>query len=193
MSADGAFRELIQRVRGGDPEAAAELVRLYEPEIRRFGRMRLTDAHLRRTVDLSDILQSVLLNFFVRAANGQFELEKPEQLINLLKTMAQNKLVDRARRESVRKTQDVDANVLASQAGPDGTPSSIVAQEELLQEACRRMTPEELQLAERRARGWTWQEIAAEIGRTAEAARKIWERAKKRVRRELGLDGDFHA
>ena len=59
-----------------------ELVRLYEPEVRRIIRTRLTDLHLRPLLDSQDICQSVLGNFFVRAATGQFELDTPQQLLN---------------------------------------------------------------------------------------------------------------
>src|SRR4051794_23122623 len=90
MSADPAFPDLIRRVRAGEPQAAAELVCRYEPEIRRFIRVRLTDPHLRRTLDSVDISQSVLAAFFVRVIAGQFDLEEPSQLIKLLVTMAHN-------------------------------------------------------------------------------------------------------
>jgi RNA polymerase sigma-70 factor (ECF subfamily) len=38
-----------------------------------------------------DICQSVLASFFVRAAVGQFELDRPEPLVGLLIGMARNK------------------------------------------------------------------------------------------------------
>jgi hypothetical protein len=47
VSAENPFRELIRRVRAGDQDAAAELVRQYEPTIRRVVRVRLTDTRLR--------------------------------------------------------------------------------------------------------------------------------------------------
>ena len=49
------FDELLSRVRRGDQLAASELVRLYEPEIRREVRLRLTSAAMRRTLDSLDI------------------------------------------------------------------------------------------------------------------------------------------
>ena len=72
------FDELIRRVRAGDQDAAAELVRRYEPAIRRAVRFRLADARLGTLLDSMDICQSVLASFFVRAASGQYELETPE-------------------------------------------------------------------------------------------------------------------
>jgi RNA polymerase sigma-70 factor (ECF subfamily) len=41
-----AFPDLIRRVRDGDQDAAAELVKHYEPYIRRAVRFRLADARL---------------------------------------------------------------------------------------------------------------------------------------------------
>ena len=63
--------DLLGKVRGGDAAAAEELVRTYEPELRRAIRVRLTDARLRRLIDSIDICQSVLAGFFVRTAAGQ--------------------------------------------------------------------------------------------------------------------------
>src|SRR5262245_31790823 len=105
-----SFRELIARVRAGDEQAAAELVRRYEPAIRRAARVRLVDTRLNRHLDSMDICQSVLASFFVRAALGQFELETPDQLLRLLATMTRNKLAGqvkshRAARRDFRRVQ----------------------------------------------------------------------------------------
>ena len=54
------FEELIRRVRAGDQDAAAVLVRRYEPAIRRAVRFRLADARLGNLLDSMDICQSVL-------------------------------------------------------------------------------------------------------------------------------------
>ncbi len=74
---ESAFAELIARIRRGDQQAAVDLVRLYEPVIRRAIRFRLSSAGLRSTLDSMDICQSVLGNFFVRAASGQYQLDQP--------------------------------------------------------------------------------------------------------------------
>jgi len=99
MSEAQAFRDLIQRVRGGDEDAATEIVQRYEATIRMAIRVRLDQSDLRRLLDSMDICQSVLANFFVRAASGQFELETPEQLVKLLVTMARNKLINHANQQ----------------------------------------------------------------------------------------------
>ena len=78
MAETTTFEELIRRVRAWDQDAATELVRRYEPAIRRAVRFRLADARLGGLFDSMDICQSVLGSFFVRAAWGQYDLETPE-------------------------------------------------------------------------------------------------------------------
>ena len=197
------FQALLTRVRAGDPEAAAELVRRYEPAIRRAARVRLLDTRLNRLLDSMDICQSVLASFFVRAALGQYELETPAQLLKLLATMTRNKLSNqvkgyRASRRDFRRTEEdrggngsgehsVVVGVEAV-AAPGHTPSSEVATRELLQEARRRLSPDERALLEHREQGREWTEIAAELRSSPEAIRKRLARGIDRVAHELGLD-----
>src|SRR5215813_4250005 len=140
MSDEPSFPDLLCRVRAGDAEAAAALVRTYEPEIRRTIRVRLTDPRLRRTLDSMDICQSVLGNFFVRASAGQFDIDEPEQLLKLLLTMARNKVLDKARQQTAgrRDQRRLEANgdgVLAAVADRGDTPSQIVSGRELVEAA----------------------------------------------------------
>ncbi len=88
MTEQSSFEQLIERVRAGDEAAAGELVRLYEPEVRRFVHFRLTTPALRRFVDSLDICQSVLTNLFVHLDKGGLQLDNPDQLRRLLITMA---------------------------------------------------------------------------------------------------------
>src|SRR6266481_6255167 len=93
------FRELIARVRRGDDQAAEQLVRSYESTIRMAIRVRLDQSDLRRLLDSMDICQSVLANFFVRVASGQFEIDTPGELVKLLVTMARNRLSNHVRQQ----------------------------------------------------------------------------------------------
>jgi RNA polymerase sigma-70 factor (ECF subfamily) len=189
---DALFLDLIERVRAGDDRAAEELLRRYEPAIRRTVRARLRDASLRRLLDTVDICQAVAQSFFVRVALGRFELNRPEDLLKLLTAMARNKLNkevhrQRAARRDHRRTHGApveDQQPVA--AGP--TPSQQVAARELLQQAQLRLSAEERRLLELRQEGRSWDEIAALVGGNAEALRKRLARAVDRVAGELGLD-----
>lgn len=188
MDGDVSFPDLLVRVRAGDQSAAEELVRRYEPEIRRAVRVRLTDPNLRRAVDSADICQSVLGTFFVRLAAGQFEFDDSTQLVKLLARMVRNKVIDHANKPANRRTRTAEDGVLEETAGGGETPSQLATGAELLAEAGRRMTAEEKALAEQRADGRSWQEIADAAGTTPDAARKKLERALDRVCAELRLE-----
>ena len=186
--------DLIARVRAGDPDAAAELVRSYEPVIRSRVRvwLRMQDARLRRAFDSVDVCQSVLASFFVRAAAGQYVLEKPEQLIGLLVQMARNKLSHQVRRETaqrrdVRRTDGGGLDAVPV-AAPQPTPSVQLHGKELLQEVRRRLTEDERRLADLRAEGHEWPAIAAKLGGTPDGLRVKLVRGLDRVSAELGLD-----
>src|SRR5450755_2627139 len=103
MADENLFQRLIGRVRAGDAGAVAELVQVYEPAIRRAARVRLVDPRLRRSFDSMDICQSVFASFFVRAALGEYDLEKPDDLLKLLVSMSRKKLVDHARAEGAAR------------------------------------------------------------------------------------------
>jgi RNA polymerase sigma-70 factor (ECF subfamily) len=189
MVEDNVFQDLIRRVRAGDGAAAAELVRTYEPAIRRAARIRLSDSRLQRLFDSMDISQSVFASFFIRAALGQYDIDKPDQLLRLLVTMSRKKLADHARyqaadRRDYRRERPVPAGIAS---GPD--PGQQVATRELLHEFRRRLSPAERRLADLRAAGRNWNQIAAELGASAEALRKQLARAVERIAADLGLDG----
>jgi RNA polymerase sigma-70 factor (ECF subfamily) len=191
MSDELSFRDLIGRVRAGDEQAASELVRRYEPAIRRAVRFRLTDPRLRRTCDSMDVCQSVLLSFFVRAASGQYDLDTPEQLLRLLTTMARNKLLNQARqqqagcRDNRMVTDDIaDHDVPETAPGP----SQQVEARELLQEVHRRLAPDELRLVELRNQGHDWNSIARTVGGNPAALRQKLHRALARLSQQFGLE-----
>jgi RNA polymerase sigma-70 factor (ECF subfamily) len=187
----------MARVQSGDPDAAAELIRHYEPDIRLEVRvrMRVQDGRLKRLLDSMDVTQSVLGSFFAGVAAGRFVPEHPQQLLGLLVAMTRNKLLSQVRdqrrqRRDLRRVQSLDAAV-HDVSGDEETPSQVVASQELLREFRKRLTEEERRLAERRSAGRPWPEIAAELGGTADGRRKQLERAFARVAEELGLNEEL--
>src|SRR4051812_44024068 len=190
MQPDPSFDDLIRRVGGGDEEAAARLVRDFEPVIRRVIRARLRGSRARSEFDSMDVCQSVLAAFFVRAAAGEYDLKGPDDLIKLLLTMTRNKVAEkmrrqhRLRRDSRRTVGGVEA---MDPAGRDPSPSTVVAGKELLEQTRLRLSEEERQLVELRGQGLSWDEVAAALGGTAGARRNQLSRALDRVAQELGL------
>jgi RNA polymerase sigma-70 factor (ECF subfamily) len=192
MSESVDFRNILERVRRGDRSSAAELVRRFEPELRRVIHVRLTDPRLRRVFDSGDVCQSVLANFFVRVALGEFDLNRPEQLFDLLMVMARNKLRDKARRHQAQRRDqrrvDGDDPKLDALPGPNGDPGRIVAARDLLSEVRRQLRDDERVLADHRAQGLDWPEIAERLGGRPDALRKKLTRALDRIADRLGLE-----
>lgn len=186
MESSEQFRSLICRARAGDEEAATALIREYEPALRRQVRLMLTDPWMKQVLGVSDLLQSVLGNFFVRLVAGQFDLEQPQQLARLLETMALNRMRNHVRAERPSRRRST------SFSGVDlETPSRIVANRELFARIRAGLTEEERQLADLRAAGKTWLEIASATGESAEALRKRYSRALDRVADEFDSDVRF--
>jgi RNA polymerase sigma-70 factor (ECF subfamily) len=191
MSDEEGFVEAIRRIRSGDEQAAAELVRRYEPLIRREVRLHLEDRRLRRIFDSMDVVQSVLASFFLRTAAGEYDLESTEQLTSLLVRMTRNKLASAARkqyrlRRDTRRTEATD-DVMQGIAADEPTPSESLANQELLDALRRQLTSEERQIAGLRADGRSWEEVALALGGKAQARRMQLTRAVERAAREIGL------
>jgi RNA polymerase sigma-70 factor (ECF subfamily) len=191
------FKELIRRVRAGDEEAACTFVQTYEPAIRRAARIRILDPRLTPLLDSTDIVQSVFASFFVRAALGQYDLEKPEHVLRLLVSMSKKKLADYARKQAAarrdyRRTLPTDQGRKLAVA-VDCDPARNVANAELVDEFRRRLSPEERELAELRAQGQNWDDIGQTRGESPEALRKRLERAVTRISQDLGLDEGANA
>lgn len=193
MPEELGFRELMQRVRLGDEVATSELLRRYEPALRRVIQVRLFDARVRRLHDQDDICQSVLASLFVRLALGQYDVDTPEGLIQLLGAMARNKIVDKARQcdREGRAEQRVPLDQLPEDAltASAETPSQFVTMQEMIQEARRRLNADDRHLLDLRGQGLEWEEIAARVGGQPEALRKRLARAASLVSQQLGLAG----
>jgi RNA polymerase sigma factor (sigma-70 family) len=195
MAESESFPDFIRRLRAGDEQAATELVERYERVIRCEARLRLTDPRLGRLLDSMDISQSVLASFFVRATAGEYDLNRPEDLMRLLVRMARNKVASQARRQKARAADRlrVEAENLEETVVGATDMARLVAGRDLLEEVRRRLSAEERQIADLRGQGRSWPEVAAEVGGTPEARRKQLTRALDSIAQQLGLEEDIDA
>jgi RNA polymerase sigma factor (sigma-70 family) len=140
-----------------------------------------------------DVCQSVLGSFFLRAAAGQYDLERPDQLVRLLITMTRNKLASAARqhhrqRRDQRRMSGDGQDHLARVESPGPHPDSAVASEELMRRFREELSDEERNLVDLRRDGKSWADVAEELGGTAGGRRMQLTRAVERVVRILGLE-----
>jgi RNA polymerase sigma factor (sigma-70 family) len=190
MANDPDFLDFIRRIRAGDDAAAVELVRQFEPLIRREIRSRIGDNRLNRAFDSGDVSQSVFASFFTAATEGQYELECPAQLARLLITMARNRLLSRARNER-RLVRDIrrvttEPTALEQTAAKQPSPSQIVSQREQLALLKASLSDAERQIFELRSEGFSWREVATRLGGNGQSRRMQLSRGLDRLAHCLG-------
>lgn len=185
MANNPDFADFVRRIRAGDDTAAVELVRHFEPLIRREVRSRIGDDRLNRAFDSGDVSQSVFASFFSRATGGDYELDRPEQLARLLMTMARYRLMSRARNER-RLVRDVrrvatGPNELEQAAAKQPSPSQIASQKEELERFKASLSDAEQQIFELRSAGCSWDEVATRLGGKGQARRMQLSRSLDRL------------
>jgi RNA polymerase sigma factor (sigma-70 family) len=188
------FSDFFRALRQRDPQAYEQLIELCGPDIRAVIRCWLTEGPLRRVMDSVDVWQSILVKFDQCVQNGQLQVETLEQLRNFLRTLARNRLRDLLRREQAARRHQPAVGAphrrldITQVADSGSSPSQHVAYEELEQQFLGGLSEEGRQMYARRAEGWTWPQIAAELGGLPDTLRIRFDRELERVVREMGLD-----
>src|SRR5215469_10401295 len=136
-SGGGDLRQVLARIRAGDEEAARELLRRYEAQVRLVVRRQLPRL-LRSRFDSLDFLQSVWGSFFRRVRGGTSEFEDSRHLVAFLARAAKNKVIDEYRRAGSRKADMhreeplwTDGDRPRDLAAPGDTPSQVAEAHEV--------------------------------------------------------------
>jgi len=98
-------RELLDRMRGGDRDAAADFVTKYHRQIRRRIRGKMNPA-MRRIFDSQDILSTVGRRLDLYISAGPIDIDSEPDLWALVYRMAINAVVDKSR--IYRRLQEVE-------------------------------------------------------------------------------------
>jgi RNA polymerase sigma-70 factor (ECF subfamily) len=190
MSSPRETAELIAAAQAGDREALESLFDHYYPRVLRVAELRLGE-RLRRLFDPTDIAQSVFGQAYRRLP--RFTDRGPGSFGGWLETIVECTIRSKARFLNAARrldhppasAPDLDARAASS----TGTPSRIAAKRENLErlrEALERLGPEERRVVELRMfLGLKWSEVGSTVELSAEAARKVYERAVERVGRTL--------
>ena len=191
--ADDVSIQLLERVRTGDEQAAADLFDRYVNRLIGLTRNRLS-GKLARRVDPEDIVQSAYRSFFLRAQDGQFTLERSGDLWRLLTAITLNKLRMQAKYHGAQKRSMGDEESIASgsmygvapeRVATEPTPDDAAALEEQLERIMGALKPLERQMLEMRLQSYTIDEIAAEVGRSERTVRRLLDRLKTYLEQEL--------
>jgi RNA polymerase sigma-70 factor (ECF subfamily) len=188
-----ADEDLVRRVLSGDPAAAGELHRRHEPRLRARARRRAA-GKLSRKLGASDIVQDTYLAVFEDLAS--FEDRGPGSFQRWLDGVFECRATDAARRHVGAAKRDLRREVSpgpdASQSGPParGASPSVEAasneERERLVAAVDAMEGDDrdvLRLVH--VDGKDFAEAGRVLGRSAEAARKLYSRAVVRLGRRM--------
>src|SRR5207247_6652478 len=93
------FQKFLAVLRSGERHAIEELLRQLDPFLRRAIRLRLIDTRLRRAVDTTDILQSLLKDFLAQKKNDHPSAGASGEMCAYLTAAVRNKIRTRLRKE----------------------------------------------------------------------------------------------
>ena len=194
--------QLLLDAKAGSPEAVEHLLDRHRNSLRRMIGMRL-DRRIQRRVDVSDVVQEVLVEASRRL---QAYLENPVMSFHLwIRQIAKDRIIDAHRRHRVSAKRSIDREqpmavatdqstleLAAQLADPELTPAAAVAQRELamhVQQAIDRLDDRDREvILMRHYEQLSNQEIAEALGLTEPAASMRYLRALKKLRRLLDTD-----
>ena len=188
------FCRLLERARAADNDALAELVRLYEPEVRIVARVLLGPA-LRPHFDTLDLVQSVHKSLLVGLRQNKFALAGPEQLIALAAEMVRRKVgrkwrhLRRQQRLSHGPGQGNDlAQSLYSLTSAETDPARVAEINDAVEHLCRNLGDADRRVLEMRLDGYSTAEAARKLGEDADMLRVRLSRLRQHLRAAGILD-----
>jgi RNA polymerase sigma-70 factor (ECF subfamily) len=192
MADDPSFDDVMTRLGGGDPAAAAAIFDRFAHRLIALARARL-DARLRQKVDPDDVLQSVCRTFFRRCRGGEFSLGGWDGLWALLTVITVRKCADLAAhfrakgcdiaREAVLPAAEEDSGVGWTLLAREPTPEEAAMLAETVEGLLRGLEGRDREIVALALEGHTAPEISRQLNRPRRTVYRVLENAKKRLRR----------
>jgi RNA polymerase sigma factor (sigma-70 family) len=175
--------DLIAAYQQGDTAAQEELLEKLETQLRGLVRA-LLGKQIRTERESMDVCQSLLLAFHLQAKHGKVKIDSEEALRGYLRAMIRHKLANLSDRIRTAKRGGGKAPASAEElALPSFDPSAsmVAGTAETRMKLEQALEKEELVILEGRLAGRTNQEIAEELGKSADAVRMTWNRAREKL------------
>jgi len=192
------FADLLSRARAGSRETLGQILDACRAYLMVVARANL-DAVLQAKAGASDLVQETFLE--AQRDFAQFRGESADELRAWMRQLLLNNLANFTRSFRDAAKRDVDREIRTDRNGSDFdltvrlsadalSPSGMaLAREQVdkLLDALARLPFDYRQVLMLRYQGgYGFEEIAAELGRSVNAVRKLWARAVERLRREMG-------
>ena len=177
--------ELMAAYRECDAEAEGQLLERMEGLLRGTVR-KLMGRGIRFDRESMDVCQSVLLAFHLQARDGKIDFENEAALAGFLRTMVRHKMANLSdhmralKRGGGAKGVDIDGDGFQLPA-LDPSASMVAGTAEIRKKIEATLGPEERAILEGRLAGRTNKEIGEKLGKSADAVRMIWNRAREKL------------
>ena len=176
------FRNLLQRVRVGNPAAWQELWRTFDPRLLGMLRRRCRGRKsLHRLGDADDLSQDVWLKFFAELL-GTHDFATPEALASYLAAVGESSLRAMVRRylgagkRKLARDQSLDAPAGAASRGKSrtlpATPDRSAAYQEECDDFLQRQRKTDRPALALLLQGWSVAETAEKLGQSASTVRR---------------------
>jgi RNA polymerase sigma factor (sigma-70 family) len=188
------LNDLLQAIRSGDADAVRQFIARYGARWRERVAVRGVVKRLQGRLDSQDLMQSVLLKAVEAIQANRVQFADEEELHRYMITLGRNRLRDKlrrlnaAKREGQRRQAPPAALEAVRQSSP--SPSAEAAVKEQVARVEAVADPAELGLLRDRANGASLEELARQIGTTADAVRKRLERIRTRIRETLASNSE---
>ncbi len=192
------LRSLLDAAKAGCEPSKTRLIELSRRYLLAIANRNI-ESGLRSKVAASDVVQETL--FEAQRDLVKFRGDSEEELFGWLRRVLQNNLTDARRRFQTDKRrldrEQVMLSTEPSSARSAETASGIMARDEQASRVRNEVAklPDDLRIVIE-LRNWqlkSFEEVGVEMNRSAEAARKLWGRAIKRLQQELGSGHESEA
>jgi RNA polymerase sigma-70 factor (ECF subfamily) len=164
------FDALMAKVRQGESEALAQLLQVYETEVRRTARCMLGRA-LRSYLEPADLVQSVHRTLLVGLRRNKFHIATPQKLLALAATVTRNKVIHHQRhwlrrqryRTALAETEAANASGTVGNGSP-ANPARLAEFKDTVEHLCSHLDATSRQLVELRLQGYSTAEVARKLG-----------------------------
>jgi len=186
--------DLLDRVRGGDEQAATDLFDRFVERLIKLAHSRLSNK-LRRRVDAEDVVQSVYRSFFSNAQDGRYQLQQSGDLWRLLAAITINKLRNQARhgkaaKRSVGAEESFAGNDSVMGIAPeavcnDPSPEELSVLLEELESEMSDLSPLKREIVELRLQGHSNEEVAGVVQCTERTVQRTLKQLRERLEARL--------
>jgi len=191
MSEPVSDRELVERWRHGDQQAAQVLLDRYVDRLVALSRRRISQ-RLAPRIDPEDVVQSVFRTFFHRAREGEFRIAEQDDLCKLLMRITVRKTLRKVafhvadkRDPSQELGQGWDSHdPLQEVLAREPTSEEVVSFLDQMEHFYKKLRADERQILEMRLQGFSNDDIARKLNIYDRKIRRVFERIRSLAEQE---------